>query len=1451
MLRRVRATVSESVSAPLLVHPRYEPGAELGRGAQGVVLRVVDREAPERALVAKVWLKGRFAESAIEAEFCLLRRLDVPGLVRAHDFARDERSNAPFFVEDFIAGEAASEFVAAGASARAERLFRILAEVASTLAALHEAAFVHGDLKPEHVRVTAQGRVYLLDLGAAVASTHSSSGAPPVLTPAFAAPELLVGERPSPLSDLFSLGALAWCLATGSPPRDRPGRLRAQASWVPPSLAELVERLLERHPRDRPTSAEAVLGALGLVGLASSRKAVPGPVGREHELQSLAKPSVGVRYLVGPSGVGKSHLLREVVTRALLEGRSARRLAFPSGDALLVSELVAFLRGSEAAWPFTAEPAGNVPMLLVLDDLQRAPVELVAALDSYRCRPLSGRALDVIGALREPPEGADSIELGALDEQAFAALCERLGVREAALVAELVRVTRRNPGWLVAARGRVPLTRDMVLERTRDLSRPALDFLALVALFGGIVERPLAERIWGSQTAPREINELLLAGLLTRRAAGGAIVYALYAPELHQEVAVSVGSFELAERAATLALAHDSQTPRALLSLTSSPFPPVAREALLERAAELAEQAGMLSAQIEALLALASSPERRTPALLTRLERLTRSSGINHPEVLAWLTRAALLEPALAPLSLRRQAEQAARVGNFELAEQHAKEAQERALALGDRLAEALALGTRGAVALFRADVATAESALRDARARLATLDVADLEELARLDHNVGVVALYCDRIDEAVEAFERSLRIKRKLGDRAGVRSCLLNLGLALARQQQYDAAARTLTEAHALAVALHQHAGRAWCLAARADVEVRRGNARDAERFIAEAEAISQTPPSVRADLCILRGQLALATGDGRAARLAVEALDPALRQSDVMIDARARVVEAGSLLASLPADPRGAAKLALQAARAARKGRLTEVEQQALELLRTARKRGQHGQPRRYTASVDGEASLWCWLEAVSAGAEAEPSVNELLRALREISGAERVLLVGCRSDGSAERAWGVDLEGFALPAALDRCDPAFVRAAFDAGAPLYQRDVDTVAGRGARLALPVPGVPKPSAVLLFEQRFRPNSFDALAPEQTKRFGVLAGLAVRLVPRSSPEAVAAPEARQRETPLLGGEQSTAVPATGARRHFAEIVGASRALERALCRLDAAIDSELPVLIVGETGTGKELFARALHHCSERARAPLVAVNCAAIPEALFEAELFGHARGAFTGADRARPGLLAQAEGGTLFLDEIGELPLARQATLLRVLETRRFRPVGSDEERSCDVRIVAATNRPLEVEVQRGSFRQDLLYRINVIEIRVPPLRERQGDVPRLVRSFLERENAHVSFSADAMSALEAHSWPGNVRELEHQVQRLLTLGLERIGHAHLPRAFRQNEPALRPASPVDAPAAQGERAEVERALQQAHGNLTHAARSLGITRHGLKKRMLRLGLRAASSMGGRS
>jgi transcriptional regulator with GAF, ATPase, and Fis domain len=236
-------------------------------------------------------------------------------------------------------------------------------------------------------------------------------------------------------------------------------------------------------------------------------------------------------------------------------------------------------------------------------------------------------------------------------------------------------------------------------------------------------------------------------------------------------------------------------------------------------------------------------------------------------------------------------------------------------------------------------------------------------------------------------------------------------------------------------------------------------------------------------------------------------------------------------------------------------------------------------------------------------------------------------------------------------------------------------------------------------------LLEQRFQVGAFDGFSEGLANRLGTLAALAVRL--SEAPARDGAPgSAPQRLAHAAAAGQTTALPALRSRRRFAGIVGSSRALELALAKLDGAVDSDLPVLIAGETGTGKELFARALHEHGRRASAPLVVVNCAAIPDSLFEAELFGHARGAFTGADRARPGLLARAEGGTLFLDEIGELPSARQASLLRVLESRRYRAVGSDEEKPFDVRIVCATNRDLEQEVQHGSFRRDLLFRIKV-------------------------------------------------------------------------------------------------------------------------------------------------
>lgn len=1440
--------------ALLLVHPRYEPGPILGRGGQGVVMHVRDREAPERPLVAKVWLSCAFEPAQLAAEFALLRRLDVPGLVRAHDFDRDQRTGAPFLVEDFVDGETARAFVGAVPERRVARLAYVLSEVAATLAALHDAAFVHGDLKPEHVRVTREERVFVLDLGSALASSPSNFATERVaLTPSFAAPELRAGARPSPASDLHSLGALAWALAAGSPPAIRPQKLRRIAPWVPPSLADLIDSLLESHPRDRPESAEQVLEHLGHARLPAARRAAPPPIGRASQLATLLEPRAGVRYVVGASGSGKTHLLREVVTRALLSGRVARRVSFPHSNSALVAQLLSFFRGAEVAWPFTERGSFESPMLVVLDGLHEAPAELVAALDAYRCRTGSSD-LDLLIAAREAPTGAERVPLDPLDPAAFDELCRSLGEVDGARIAEYSRMTGGNPGWLVAARGRVPLTRDMALARARKLSSGASRLLAELALLGGVASDAWLHAAGSTpHSSPAgELSELLASALVNRRATGQQLSYALQVLELAPAIADGLGSFEIVERVGARMLTDERVSPRALISLASSQFSPTIRDPLLDRAASLAMRAGMQSEETEALFALLATPARRTRERLLRLERLTRQSGGNHPEVLAWLVEAAELDPTLVPLTARRQAEQAARAGDFTLAEAHAARAERAAIGLGDRAGAALSLGTRGAVALYRADVASAELALRGALSQLESLELDDPEEIARIQHNFGVVALYGDRVAEAARAFERSLAIKRRLGDRAGVRSCLLNLGLALARLADYAQGASVLEEAVRLAVSLGQAAGRAWCLAARADLEVRRGDARAAERFIAEGEAVVEAPPMVRADLTLLRGQCALLDGDGARTLRALSELDPALRGADPLLDARAALIEGGAQLASLPAKPRAAARAAIRAARAARAARLLEIEAQALVLLRRSRNHVNAGSVLRYANPMpERDAPLWSWLSGAASGISREQAVVGLLQQLCAWSGAERALLVISDDEGRPARAWAVDLDGFQLDSALARLDPELLPRITEANAPLYQRDIQTVGGRGSRLAIATPGnAPERRTVLLLEHRFRSAAFDGIASDELARFAILAGIATRL---ESERANAKP--LDSGTLLHEVGDTTELPASGPRRDFAHIIGDSRALRLALTKLDTAVDSDLPVLIYGETGTGKELFARALHEHGARARAPFVALNCAAVPELLFESELFGHARGAFTGAERTRAGLIARAEGGLLFLDEIAELPLPRQAALLRVLESRRYRAVGSDEERPFDVRIVAASNRPLDAEVAAGKFRQDLLFRLNVLELRVPPLRERASDIPSLVRAFLNRHSPAVVIAPDAMSAFERYNWPGNVRELEHQIQRLSALGVARIELAHLPRALRAGGPRrarVEPAANVKgiprAVVPLDLRAEVERALLRAEGNITHAALALGLTRHGLKKRMLRLGLRTPQKLG---
>jgi len=323
--------------------------------------------------------------------------------------------------------------------------------------------------------------------------------------------------------------------------------------------------------------------------------------------------------------------------------------------------------------------------------------------------------------------------------------------------------------------------------------------------------------------------------------------------------------------------------------------------------------------------------------------------------------------------------------------------------------------------------------------------------------------------------------------------------------------------------------------------------------------------------------------------------------------------------------------------------------------------------------------------------------------------------------------------------------------------------------------------------------------------------------------------------------------------------RYKFEGIVGKSRPMERLFQLLETVAPTNSTILITGETGTGKEVVARAIHHNSSRRGNRFVALNCSAIPETLLEAELFGHVRGAFTGAIGNRQGRLEQAHKGTLFLDEVGTMSVSLQMKLLRVLQEREFERIGDSNTVKVDVRVIAATNSELTRMVAEGQFREDLFYRLNVIPVELPPLRERKEDIPLLVQHFLDKfravdpaggqPRAGITVAQDAIRRLMAYSWPGNVRQLENAIERAVAIsaGRPQIDAADLPVEIQQAEPAL--PSTVSLPEdgldldvfiAHVERELIERSLERTGGNKGRAAKLLNLKRTTLVEKLKRFG-----------
>ncbi|RMH03433.1 MAG: FHA domain-containing protein [Planctomycetota bacterium] len=494
----------------------------------------------------------------------------------------------------------------------------------------------------------------------------------------------------------------------------------------------------------------------------------------------------------------------------------------------------------------------------------------------------------------------------------------------------------------------------------------------------------------------------------------------------------------------------------------------------------------------------------------------------------------------------------------------------------------------------------------------------------------------------------------------------------------------------------------------------------------------------------------------------------------------------------------------------------------------------------------------------------GADAVERAAELLiDAAVSLTRAERgfVFLV---QDGEIGLALGRNFAREAVPAPERKLSQTLLRRALDSAGPLLLADaardgefagVASISDLGLRslLAVPLRHQGEVIGLLLVDHRLAVGAFREEEVELLAGLAAAAGTALGAA-RDRATLARLKRRNARLQRQLGrrvkaeAEALTRLRTVDAVR-YGEVVGASPAMQELFDRMERVMESDVPILLQGESGTGKELVARALHFGGPRAGRPFVVENCGALPDTLLESELFGHVKGAFTGAVRARPGRFEEADGGTLFLDEVGEMSPAMQQRLLRVLQEGEVRRLGSDRVRHVDVRLIAATNQDLHQAVEDGRFREDLYYRLKVVLLELPPLRRREGDVRLLAEHFLSLEAAEQGrprreLTPEALAVLERCSWPGNVRQLRNEMRRLTLLDEGPIRAEELSAELRRS--AAEPAADAEA-GTLPERVQalevgaIRAALAESGGNRSQAARRLGITRFSLLRKIEKYGL----------
>ncbi len=1363
---------------------RFNPVRRLGKGGGGEVWEILDRYDGQtyalKLLAADATADER---EALVREAVALSALEGLGLPAIVGFGRLPEDGRSFMIRELVAGRGLDQLIDSGELSAA---VAALAAAATQLVILHRSGLFHGDLKPANIVVGEDGRTTLVDLGLS-APWREGGTHPAGLTPRYAAPELFSGAPLTAQGEVYSLGATLQelVLAEGTAEFDR----------VRPALAAVAKQATAAAPEARHPSAEEFASALrNAAGLRLAEPSGLGQwpvVGLEGPSRALARAvsQLGAGEVLevrGPEGAGKTLLLRRL---AWTLGAEGVRVAWLDEHAL---------RNPEAAEREVQALAHDPSALILLDPSEAEAQFCESLLDRF-----GGHKAAWVRTTRVPLGEDQAFELPPLEQKAARELLRRSvpSLSERALD-RIVTRTEARPGPLrkvVEAIAGRPIVSDADVDA-------ALSGDARVAQAEG--ESP-AELLDRGRIA--EAAQLLAQRPLTKSAADRIVRARLALAQGDARTAIELLPEELRPRGVERDLLGPWQVVRGRALIGVGDY--AAALAVLD-IAQRAEDSHGLEAAIFSGLALGFLG--RDAEAVKRLQDAAS---------LAEQTHATRLE-ALAHVSLGLVLQRKDQLSGARDAYQKAIDAAQRADDASTLATSQLNLAgllevegdLAGAITLFEAAVDMGRRAGRKSTVRQALLNLTSLDlqlgrvsgarerastlqeegsglsanERAQLLGLLAEIAARSGEVKQAGELFESSAEAYRKLERRVDAAEARLEGVIVRAKvagaqtaplREQLRQAEKELEDSSAHRALLEL--ARAHLARAEGAQDLARKNA---ERAAHLAEAGGQQSVAWRA--LALSADLATQRGDAHAAARARDSACKVLERTAARLprdlrdvywsDERRRALK--STTSTPPIVPAENHRVPLGA-----------VENAALGLAAT-----EHQEPPRTAEARAMLDERLAQILAINADLVGEYDLERLAQhvishAVR-LTRAERGLVVVTRAEG------GLDV---------------FARAS-------ERGDVERVEfSRSVAEKVIESGEPWVTASALEDARMRGfQSVHRLAlqslacvPIKTASSGVLGALYLEAKG-------AAGAALQSEVPLLRafanqvaiGLQNTRLHAeirqraaelTSANARLAEaqarlkellgartqklretreelrktrdalyghlgyggMVGTSQSMRQIYSLIDRVKELDVPVLITGESGTGKEIAARAIHEASARKAGKFVAVNCGAIPENLLESELFGATKGAYTGADRERKGLFREAEGGTILLDEIGEMPLKMQAGLLRVLQERKVRPVGGNDELPVDVRVLVATNRDLSRMVEQGRFREDLFYRIQVVELRLPSLRERREDIPQLVDHFLGRFAAtyrreRKGITRDALRKLVDFSWPGNVRQLEH-------------------------------------------------------------------------------------------